>query len=365
MSKNAKELLNKYKNGTISADEKLLVEDWFMEYGTDEEILLNEWQIGNAKAEMWEVIDRKRNKEIKLKLWPRIAVAAAIVLIGLTAGLFFISRQSQPDLFVAVKRNDVAPGKNTATLTFGNGKTIILNDQKSGVVIDAAALTYNDGSKVVEEAGLSAAAQQMVASTPRGGTYQILLPDGSRVWMNAASTLKFPSTFTNLKNRTIELSGEAYFEVAKDKEHPFIVKTSRQAIKVLGTHFNVNAYPDEADEKTVLLEGAVNVNGTETLSPGQQLQIRSDGKVRIDLVDTEGAVAWKNGYFLFKDVPLKVIMHQLSRWYNIEIVYNGEPKDETFNGLIKRNSNLSRILNVLEKGGVKFDLQGKKLIVTP
>ncbi len=365
MIKNAKELLSKYKQGTISAEEKQLVEDWFMEYGTDEKILLNELQIDDVKAEMWQVVDRKRDKVRKLKLWPRIAIAAALALMVLSAGLLYISKQTGPDLIVAVKSNDVAPGRNTATLTFSNGQVIVLDDQKNGVVIHAKALTYNDGSKVVEERGLPAAAQQMVATTPRGGTYQIMLPDGSRVWMNAASTLRFPSAFTNLKNRTVELIGEAYFEVSKDREHPFIVKTSQQAIKVLGTHFNVNAYPDESDEKTVLLEGAVNVNGRETLSPGQQLQIGSDGKASVDNVDTEGAVAWKNGYFLFKDVPLQTIMRQLSRWYNIEIIYNGQLKEETFNGLIRRNSNLSRILKVLEKGGVKFNLEGKKLIVTP
>jgi transmembrane sensor len=187
----------------------------------------------------------------------------------------------------------------------------------------------------------------------------------TRVWLNTATTLKFPATFSNLANRTVELNGEAYFEVSKDAAHPFIVKTSHQHIQVLGTHFNVNAYPDERHEKTVLLEGRVQINNTRVLVPGQQSQIDADGHIKIETADTDEAVAWKNGFFSFKDAPLDVVMRQLSRWYNIDIVYKGALKDDTFNGLINRRSDLSRALKILEEGGVHFRLEGKTLIIMP
>lgn len=366
MDRNAKELLEKYKHGTITPEEQLLVEDWFIKYGIEEEILLNERHISKIKAEMWEVVDARRTKARAVKLWPRIAIAASLALVVFGGGLFFyISKQDQDSTSVPSYVYDVAPGRNTATLTMGNGKVIQLNDNKTGVVVQASALTYNDGTRILTDDGLSPDDKQIIASTPRGGTYQVLLPDGSKVWLNAASTLRFPPSFSRLVNRTVELSGEAYFEIAKDASHPFIVKTNQQAVKVLGTHFNVTAYGDEPIEKTVLLEGSVNINNKRMLSPGQQSRVDPDGNIKVEVADLEGAVAWKNGYFLFKDVPLEIIMRQLSRWYDIEIIYKGQVTDETFNGLINRNSNLSRILNILKKGGVHFDLQGKKLIVTP
>lgn len=365
MNKNAKELLERYKQGTITAEEKLMVEDWFMKYGIEEEILLNEIDIDRVKAEMWEVIDEKRSKIKTVKLWPRMAAAAAIVLVAFSAGLFYISKQGQKNITAPAYASDVAPGKNTATLTLANGKVVQLNENKTGVVIDSSALTYNDGTRVAADDSAIPENNQMIANTPRGGTYQILLPDGSKVWLNAASTFKFPSAFSKSGNRAVELSGEAYFEISKDPAHPFVVKTDQQNIRVLGTHFNVTAYKDESKERTVLLEGSVNINNEKILSPGQQSEVGADGHISIESVDPESAVAWKNGYFMFKDVPLEIVMRQLSRWYDIEIVYNGQLTNETFNGLINRNANLSRILNILKRGGVHFDLQGRKLIVTP
>lgn len=365
MNKNAKELLERYKLGTITAEDKLMVEDWFMKYGIEEEILLNETDIDRVKAEMWEVIDEKRSKAKTIRLWPRIAAAAAIVLVTLGAGLFYISKQGQKNITAPAYADDVAPGKNTATLTLANGKVVQLNENKTGVVIDSSALTYNDGTKIAAEGSAIPENNQMIANTPRGGTYQILLPDGSRVWLNAASTFKFPSAFSKSGNRTVELSGEAYFEISKDPAHPFVVKTDQQTIRVLGTHFNVTAYQDESKERTVLLEGSVNINNKKILSPGQESEVGADGNISIESVDPENAVAWKNGYFMFKDAPLEIVMRQLSRWYDIDIVYNGQLTNETFNGLINRNANLSRILNILKRGGVHFDLQGRKLIVTP
>jgi transmembrane sensor len=366
MNKSAKELLDGYKQGTLTPEEKLLVENWFIKQGSEDNFEVDEAHINQVKAEMWEVIDASRHKMKTIKWWPRIVGAAAAILVVLSAGLFYLSKSGQTDFTAKTYTlNDFAPGKNRAILMLGNGKVITLSDHKTGVTIEASKLVYNDGTNIVDETALSHNNNQIMASTPRGGTYQVILPDGTRVWLNSSTKLKFPSTFSNLTNRTVELSGEAYFEVSRDAAHPFIVKTASQHIQVLGTHFNVNAYPDERNEKTVLLEGRVQINNSKVLVPGQQSQVDADGHIKIETADIDDAMAWKNGFFSFKDAPLEIIMRQLSRWYNIDIVYKGELKDDTFNGLINRRSDLSRALKILEQGGVHFSLEGKTLIITP
>jgi len=366
MDKSAKELLDGYKQGTLTPEEKLLVEDWFIKHGSEDSIEVDEAHINQVKAEMWEVVNAGRHKMKTIKLWPRIAVAAAVILVFLSAGLFYLSKSAQTGSIAKTYTiNDFSPGKNKATLKLGNGKIITLSDHKTGVTIDASKLVYNDGTNITNEPSLSPDSNRIIANTPRGGTYQVNLPDGTRVWLNSATTLRFPPTFSNQANRTVELDGEAYFEVSKDGAHPFIVKTGHQHIRVLGTHFNVNAYPDERNEKTVLLEGRVQINNHAVLVPGQQSRVEADGHIKIETTDTEDAIAWKNGFFSFKDAPLDVVMRQLSRWYNIDIVYKGALKDDTFNGLINRRSDLSRALKILEQGGVHFSLEGKTLMITP
>ena len=366
MDKSAKELLDGYKKGTLTPEEKLLVEDWFIKHGNEDSIEVDEAHINQVKAEMWEVVDAGRDKIKTIKLWPRIAAAAAAILVFLSAGLFYLSQSGHPGpVPKTYALHDFAPGKNRATLKLGNGKIITLSDHKTSVAINASKLVYDDGTSVADETGLSTDNHQIMAKTPRGGTYQINLPDGTRVWLNSATTLQFPPTFSNLVNRTVELSGEAYFEVSKDAAHPFIVKTDHQHIQVLGTHFNVNAYSDERNEKTVLLEGRVQINNHAVLVPGQQSRVEADGRIKIETADTDNAIAWKNGFFSFKDAPLDVVMRQLSRWYNIDIVYKGALKDDTFNGQINRRSDLSRALKILEQGGVHFSLEGKTLMITP
>jgi len=365
MNKSAKELLEGYKQGTLTPKEKLLVEDWFMQHGNNEEVNVDEAHINQVKAEMWEAVDTGRDKAKTVKLWPRVATAAAVILFIMSAGLIYFSKPVQKNQVTKTYSfDDFAPGTNRATLSLKNGKVITLSANKTGVAIDASKLVYNDGSNVVADTVSSSNDGQITANTPRGGTYQLRLPDGTRVWLNSATQLSFPSTFSNLPNRTVELSGEAYFEVTKDAEHPFIVKTSRQQVQVLGTHFNVNAYPDESHDKTVLLEGSVRINNKKVLAPGQLSRVDANGNIKIETADIDDAMAWKNGYFSFKDSPLETITRQLSRWYNIDILYKGEPKEDTFNGLINRNSNLSRALKILEEGGVHFHFEGKTLIIT-
>jgi transmembrane sensor len=303
-------------------------------------------------------------------LWPRFATAAAILLI-IGAGFWFYPTFVGSDSKNKLAQNDIAPGKHTAILTLADGKTINLSDAKTGLVIDEAALAYNDGSKVQNSSKTSGDpslySEAVTMSTPAGGTYEIKLSDGTRVWLNASSSLKFPRSFASLKERKVELTGEGYFEVAKNKALPFIVVSKEQKVEVLGTHFNISSYKDEPVVKTTLLEGSVQVvEGQDEilLKPGQQ-SIIGNGKPRVIEVQTEDMVAWKNGYFMFNNESLEDIMRKVARWYNVDVEYrNVSTRKITFFGTVSRFSNISQVLFYLEKTGeVKFEIEGKRVIV--
>lgn len=304
----------------------------------------------------------------KQPLWPRMAVAAVAALVIVAVGLFYYSDQTGKGL--QGLNYDIAPGKNTATLTLGNGKKIQLSDSKTGLVINSTELHYNDGSVVASDSVLRkivsetmTQADLLMASTPRGGTYQVILSDGTHVWLNADSKLKFPSRFTG-NSRTVILSGEGYFEVAHNKLKPFKVISEGQEIQVLGTHFNVNAYPDEGSTKTTLLTGSVKINEGITLKPGEQA-IATKGELRVSKADIEEAVAWKNGFFIFKDSDLAEVMRQLSRWYDLDVEFKGPVPQNIFNGKVYRNMSLNDVLDVLSFSKVKFKIQGKRMTIYP
>lgn len=304
------------------------------------------------------------------------AVAAAIALIIVGAGLYFYKRTENKQNVAVVFVKDIEAGTNKATLILPNGQILNLSAAKAGVVIQSGSLKYNDGTPVaaVEKANRGL----LTTSTPRGGRYQVLLSDGTRVWLNAATTLKFPASFTGLNVRRVEVSGEAYFEVAKSYKTaivngkksslriPFVVKTSQQETEVLGTHFNINAYADEAIQKTTLLEGAVRVSDGEEnkiLKPGEQAAL-SQGVFRIQQIDTVAVVAWKNGDFIFKNEPFENVLRQVSRWYDVEIINSQDHKDLHFSGRVSRSRNISTVLKALSvTGKVKFKIEGRRIIV--
>lgn len=314
-------------------------------------------------------VPKQRSLRPHVRIAAGIAAAAAVVIFGIW---FFNSRydmNTEPGNRMAVT-NDIAPGRNGATLTLANGKVIQLSDEKSGVVIGEV-VKYSDGSDVrhpsdlqgaegKEKTGLGERTQSLTASTGRGQTYQFTLPDGSRVWLNAGSKLEFPYSFVNSKTRNVKLTGEGYFEVSKDKAHPFIVLTGRQKIEVLGTHFNVSVYDDDIEMKTTLLEGlvAVTEDGSRlVLSPGDQAYSGLDGVRARTLEDPEAAIDWKKGKFVFNNESLDQIMKKVGRWYNLDVVYEGRASERTFNGLIRRDVKLSQILRILETGGIKFRIE--------
>ncbi len=293
-------------------------------------------------------------------LWPRIAAAASILLF-LSIGGYYIFHK-QPVGQTAYYKNDIKPGNNGAILTLANGRKIVLEQTKAGKIIQQNGTDLRkagDSLLVYQAAG---AASTTVISyntleTPKGKQYSVVLPDGSKVWLNAASVLKYPTTFA--KERLVELTGEAYFEVVHNSEMPFRVKTNNQIAEDIGTHFNINAYADEPSIKTTLLEGAVKVNGI-LLSPGQQ----TDGK-RATTVNTEETMAWKNGYFMFEDENIQPIMRKIARWYNVDIVYTGDIPSDKFWGTVSRFGNVSQVLKKLElTKKVHFEIEGRRIMVS-
>jgi len=306
----------------------------------------------------------------------KIAVAASVIgLLLLSALLLFNLNTSKGTLNAKVNeqrfKNDVLPGGDKATLTLADGSTVILDEAKNGILAQqgsskiikvGAKLLYDPTDKNSKDVVYN------TISTPKGGQYQLELPDGSLVWLNATSSIHFPTSFAG-KERRVEITGEAYFEVAKNRDMPFIVSVNGAEVQVLGTHFNVNAYSDEDNVKTTLLEGSVRfVHGVnaDMLKPGQQSQLAGDGQVKVvSNVDVDEVVAWKNGMFDFENAGIETVMRQLSRWYDVEIEYKGKP-DDLFIAEIRRQIKLSDALKALElTGKVKFEIQGKKIIVMP
>jgi transmembrane sensor len=315
------------------------------------------------------------DKKVTVKLWLRLAVAAAIVLVVFGAGLFYLTRQTNNYVHTnLVAQTDALPGKNAATLTLANGKTIYLSAALKGKLAEESGVSISktaDGQIVYEITGRNSLGKDKIntLSTARGETYVVKLPDGSLVWLNAASSIRYPVSFTGMKLRKVELSGEAYFEVAKDKVHPFVVTTRQLDINVLGTHFNVESYGDEPAVKTTLLEGAVNVSLrsathlSQMLKPGQQA-VYMGNQLSVVPFETEEVMDWKNGKIFFDNESLETIMRKVSRWYDVDLVYHGDVKQLTFQGVLSRTKNLSSILDFFKRAGnLNYTIKGKTVII--
>ena len=302
-----------------------------------------------------------------------VGVAASILMVC-SIGLYLYKIQPQSQNSISKNKPypaDVSPGGNKAKLTLANGSVITLDEADNGQLARQKNSVVNkakDGEVVYQVNNQQAVAGVMefnTITTPRGGQYAVVLPDGSKVWLNAASSLKFPVAFTGAE-RNVELTGEAYFEVAKNKQKPFKLTVNGATVEVLGTHFNVMAYHDESKMRTTLLEGAVKISKKDKsglLKPGQQADIDKQNNIRIAEADTEQAMAWKNGYFKFGRDNIQTIMRQLSRWYDIDVVYEGGIPADEFVGKIRRSANVSEVLRVLELNNIHFKITGKKIIV--
>ena len=323
------------------------------------------------------------------RLWPRLAgIAAAIALIGLAGWFFYSSNNSgQNPGENKYAKTDIAPGHNGATLTLANGRIIKLSDAKTAVAIGANTLNYDDGSAVVVNASDAddLGNTEITAATGRAQTYAVTLPDGTKVWLNAATKLTFPTKFSTSGKRMVTLDGEAYFEVYKDKLHPFVVKSQehngipQQEITVLGTHFNISAYNNDEQVKTALLEGSVKVNVSDIasgnaatgqtgviLKVNQQSVVAKSTKIAVENINAQEAVDWKNGSFVFEHQKLGDIMKKVERWYDVSITYqNSTLKNQTYTGEISRYDHVSELLKILERTGkVSFEIKNRNIIVS-
>ncbi len=304
-----------------------------------------------------------------------LSVAAAVLIIISLGIKFYQHRDSQKEVLVTNKKfvQDVAPGGNKAFLTLANGTKLSLTDANDGELARQAGISIvktEDGQLVynLSNTGNEGSKDHLLNTieTPRGGQYQINLPDGSRIWLNAASSLRYPVVFSG-SERKVELKGEAYFEIAENKASPFRVVSNNQIVEVLGTHFNINSYPEEGNVRTTLIEGSVKVrsgNNSAMLKPGQQSQVGNS--IHVTQADTYETIAWKNGKTQFSNADIKTIMRMLSRWYDVEVEYQGEMIGTGFGGSVSRSKNISEILKLLElTGDVHFKIEGRRVTVMP
>jgi transmembrane sensor len=380
-------LLDRYLSGECSAEEQLMVESWL----ENQAITENEWTkmieseknawISSLRDKINQTIKEKNTVEvIKVKIVPlykrtvfRAAAAILFIMFGIWSWYYY-QNEGQKETAITEKniplKNDILPGSNKAILTLADGSIILLDSARNGLLAQQSGtqvlktgtgqLAYNTSKDKPAEILYNS------ISTPRGGQYQLTLPDGSQVWLNAASYIRFPVAFAG-KERKVEITGEAYFEVIKNKNLPFRVTANDVVVEVMGTHFNINAYNDAATLNTTLLEGSVKVikgNSIKVLTPGQQAQVNAGGEITLKKeVNIDEVVAWKNGWFNFDRADLRNIMSQISRWYDVNVIYEGKMNEIHLSGVVSRNNKVSEVLKMMENAGIKFRIEGKTITV--
>ena len=369
-------LIDNYLAGTASPAEKTLLEEYYKRLEALGATELSPQQEEALKAAMYAKICEGIGVTtapvipMRRRIFVRIAAVAASLLL-LAAGYWaFMHNNKKTDNVVAQKEHpsalDLPPGKDAATLTFPDGKQILL-DSTTGTISkqDGATIINIDGTLTYSPSIDKDKIAYHTITTARGNQYQLVLSDGSKVFLNSASTLRFPSSFTG-SIREVELTnGEAYFDIAKNSSMPFHVKTREMTVEVTGTHFNVNAYSDEGPVATTLVEGKVSVaSGAQSVNikPGQQA-VFSNNNFLITQPDINKVIAWRTGFFDFDKMEISAIMRQISRWYDVDVVYEGKITTEKFGGRISKQLPLSKVLKLLEENDVKFRLEGKRLVV--
>ncbi|MES2828763.1 MAG: FecR domain-containing protein [Bacteroidota bacterium] len=367
-----KALLRKYTAGNCTAAEKALIEAWYIQLEPGEFQDLSNDQIDSILA----MQPPFANEPQKKRLWRWIGAAAAVFVVISTGLYFTLDNKVMPGHVAAIVETDAAPGTNKATLTLATGKKIVLHDARTGVLANEAdaAISKTEEGQVVysvtntdESPGISLF---NTMTTPRGGQYHLTLADGTGVWLNAASSITYPTRFT-ANERRVEITGEAYFEVAHIADKPFHVVSKGQDVQVLGTHFNINTYSDEPVVKTTLLEGSVSVSNLNThlsklIKPGEQA-INSSTGLKVMQADIDATMAWHEGDFVFNSQGLEEVMRLLSRWYDIDVNYdNYKSSKQTFTGVVSRSKNLSAVINMMKKSTttLNFDIRGKTIFVS-
>ena len=382
-------LIAGYIRGTITEPEHDELDKWveasddnmllFEELTDEKNIEANlEWMDKVTTEKKLELTKKKiqftqQHYNLKTKKW-FYGIAASIILLIAAFGIYKIINNKQSKQ-ASIAKNDqtgIQPGGNKATLTLSNGSVIDLISAPNGLIkgdngtiIDKS----KDGEILYKDSGISnSAASYNILTTPKGGQYKVQLPDGSQVWLNAASSLKYPTAFAT-SERIVELKGEGYFEIAKDKTKPFKVKLADgNEVKVLGTHFNIMAYENEKSKDVTLLEGRVEItkgDNEQRLTPGQQGRITSSKIILVNSVDTDQVIGWKNGQFIFQDADIQSIMRQVARWYDVDIKYETS-NTQHFNATISRKEPVLRLLHILEETGqIHFKTENKTIYVLP
>jgi transmembrane sensor len=376
-------LFSRYCNQLCTRDEYDQFLSLIAAAENDEDLhgLLDELWLEIGEREYQEAGTKQQGKEAgKFALWPRIAAAASIIL-ALSFGGYILLHKPKPQQTAQNQKQDIAPGHNQATLTLANGKKIILTQSLNGQLATLGAtlvnanggnaITYTadqKGSPLTSRGDLEGAGVNTL-STARGeqSPYPLILVDGTKVWLNAASSIIFPTAF-NGHDRTVKITGEVYFEVVHHAAQPFKVTVNGQTIEDVGTHFDINAYNDEPVMKTTVLEGSVKLSvgsATQILKSGQQAQVKAGSIALIPDADTEEAIAWHKGLFQFDYADIPAVMRQLSRWYDVDIAYEGKPANRHFSGKIYRDISALKVSDILNYSGIHFRIEGKKIIVEP
>ena len=407
-----KSLLDRYIAGNVTSQEQKLVEQWLEENSQHN----TEWQLMNNKDKaVWllqlygdinhAITGKEPEGENDSPIYPSLPwykkfwlPVAALLIVSIGAGIYYFllprKEKAITASVVAPKlQDDALPGTNKAILTLDNGKTILLNDSQDGVLAkQGGTAVRKQGENLMYNAKGSNDKPAPVVfntlTTPRGGQYKLALSDGSKVWLNASSSIRYPVSFAGNK-REVEITGEVYFEISHltaetrkwkaAKRIPFIVKVNGResegtTVEVLGTHFNINAYDDEDAVSATLLEGSIKVSqpqqkslgGAVVMKPGEQARLNKKGLLQlVKEVNTEETVAWKNGLFMMSGTPIPAVLRQLARWYDVDIVYGNGIPEGRITGDIPMDMNLSEVLKVMELSGIHFKIDNKKIIVNP
>ena len=381
----AEELIRKYLAGTATPEEEALLESWYIAAAQTQSDVAGAPGYPEIGAEILEKLRAEQHGPPKLdqpkakapvRLWPRVAAAAAILIL-LSVGGLFIFRKG-PTARVAqnqLPKNDILPASTRATLTLLDGRTIALDSagshnnlaQQGNSTISSfdGQLVYS--AKEPDRTGRSAGTAHNTLTTKPGEHYSLLLPDGTKVWLDAASSITYPVAFDS-EERKVTVAGEVYFEIIHNAKQTFKISVKKELVEDIGTHLNINAYDDDSTIKTTLLEGSVKVSkgsASAILEPGQQAIIRPDGNsFQLKQVDADEAIAWKNGYFYFNRADIQSVMRQLARWYNVQVVYKGEISKKTFKGKLYRSINASEALRILSYFGAHFQIDDRTITVT-
>lgn len=374
-------LLKKYTSQTATPEEIKIVEDWYDRVNAEVPEMDTE-ELDGAKEDIFARIDAgiaepdQAEEEQRRTLFPYgfLMKAAVLTAVLLSLGYLFMLKPKRGVQSLATAKNVIEPGGNQAVLQLADGTRVVLNKASDGQISDQGGIkvTKTKNGELVysmpEQQGTDLVRMNTV-TTPRGGQYHLVLGDKTEVWLNSGSSISFPAAFTGAE-RKVAMTGEAYFEVAKNKAKPFIVSTGKSEIRVLGTHFNINSYNDEQKESTTLLEGSVRVSHSGRqllLKPGQQASIASNSS-SIELADIEDAtsvIAWKNGYFQFENADLKAVMRQISRWYDTEVSYNGPVPVKQYTGKIPRNVSAKELVEMLAYSGIHCKIENGRIVVNP